>query len=166
MKFIKTKLITGLYNSDLLSLKNTSNIGMFTQILISIKQLIKVIELNKKLPLFLICQNKQYSILMKNYIEINSQELIGIFFISYKQAVTLKVEAIYILLDCENVNLLSSKIQSQSNSILFLIERKYKNFKNSGEYFVDLNINSIKQVMFILTIIKKIKLINANIKKV
>ena len=103
---------------------------------------------------------------MKKYIEINSQVLIGIFFISYKQAVTLKVEAIYILLDCENVNLLSSKIQSQSNSILFLIERKYKNFKNSGEYFVDLNINSIKQVMFILTIIKKIKLINANIKKV
>lgn len=166
MKTLQTKLITSIFKSDLLITKqNTTNFNLsgFNKIIISIKQLIKIIECNKKLPLFLICQNKQYSMLIKRYLYLNSHEASNTFLITYKTAVTLKAPAVYILIDCENSGLLCSKIYQQSNSLVFLIEKTYLNQHSFGEYNLGLNIICVKQILFLLTIIKKIKSTYENI---
>jgi hypothetical protein len=170
MKQLETKLINSIFKSDLLLFKDYTynqtieiNISSFNKILSSIKQLTKILESNKKLPLFLVCQNKQYSLLIKRYMVQKKKQTSQVCLISYKSAVTLKIPAIFFLIDCNDSNLLCSKIQQQSNSIIYLIEKKQYNQKTFGEYFLDLNIISIKQILFILSIIKKIKNINANI---
>lgn len=160
MKSLQTKLITSIFKSDLLvSQKNKINVNSdrLNKIIISIKQLIKIIELNKNLPLFLICQNKQYSTIIKKYLCLGFKKGPSVFLITYKTAVSLKVPAIFFLIDCENSGLLCSKIYQQSNSLIFIVEKTYLNKKYLGEYALDLNIIYIKQILFILTIIKKIK---------
>jgi hypothetical protein len=169
MKLLQTKLIKSIFKSDLLIFKQditNTNISQFNKIIISIKQLIKIIELNKKLPLFLICQNKQYSMLIKKYLCFNSPKVSNVFLITYKTAVTLKTPAIYLLIDCENSGLFCSKIYQQSNSLIFSIEKTHLNQNYLGEYILDLNIICVKQILFILTIIKKIKSTYENIQKI
>jgi len=159
MKQFQTNLINSIFKADLLisnrkSSKQSLDLDSFNKVISSIKQLVKILNYNERLPIFLICQNKQYSTLIKKYIIARN---LNIFLISYKVAVTLKVAAIFFLIDCEDSNLLSSKIQQQSNSIIYLVEKNNKNKKYFGEYIMDLDIICIKQILFILTIIKKVK---------
>jgi hypothetical protein len=164
MKQLTTNLINSIFKSDLLIFKTILskqklhlNIIEFHKIVSSIKQLVKVLDSNKKLPLFIVCQNKQYNILIKKYIIGNLKKDFGIYLLSYKSAVALKMPGVYFIIDCEDSNLLCTKIQQQSHSIIYLIEKSNKNKKYFGEYVLDLNIICIKQIIFILAIIKKIK---------
>lgn len=164
MKYFKTKLILSLFQSDLLLFKENvssellkSNINNFNSVLSSIKQLTKIIECNQKIPLFIVCQNKQYSMLIKKYIIFSKRKDVDIFLVTYKTAVTLKVPAIYFIIECENSNSLCLKIQKHSNSIIYLIEKNHLNKKSFGEYIMNLNIICVKQILFILTLVKKIK---------
>ena len=104
--------------------------------------------------------------LLKKYLCSNSNKSSNIFLITYKTAVTLKIPAIFFLIDCENSGLLCSKIYQQSNSLVFLIEKTYSNKNYFGEYILDLNIISVKQILFILTIIKQIKNTDEIIQKI
>jgi len=128
MKQFQTNLINSIFKADLLisnrkSSKQSLDLDSFNKVISSIKQLVKILNYNERLPIFLICQNKQYSTLIKKYIIARN---LNIFLISYKVAVTLKVAAIFFLIDCEDSNLLSSKIQQQSNSIIYLVEKIIK----------------------------------------
>lgn len=172
MKKLKTTLISSIFKGDLLLSEKKSSkqvvelsIYNFNSIVASLKQLIKILESNKKLPLFLVCQNKQYSILIKKFLTENYslKETEHIFLITYKTAVTLKLTAIYFLIDCQDSGLLCTKIQQQSNSIIYLVEKSDLKKKHLGEYILNLNIVCIKQIIFILTIIKKAKNINESI---
>lgn len=166
MKLLHTKLITSIFKSDLLISqlnKVDMNIDHFNKTIISIKQLIKILELNKNLPLFLICQNKQYSMLIKKYLCLRFKKSPNIFLITYKTAAILKTSGVFFLIDCKNSGMLCSKIYQKSNSLIFIVEKTYLNQKYLGEYSLDLNIIYIKQLLFILTIIIKIKSIYENI---
>lgn len=170
MKQLTTNLINSIFKSDLLIFKTILskqklylNIIEFHKIVSSIKQLVKVLDSNKKLPLFVVCQNKQYNILIKKYIIGNLKKDFGIYLLSYKSAVALKMPGVYFIIDCEDSNLLCTKIQQQSHSIIYLIEKSNKNKKYFGEYVLDLNIICIKQIIFILAIIKKIKNIHESL---
>ena len=161
MKRIQTKLIKSILKTDFLLLKNFNNNIINLDILniksciISIKQLIKILNINKNLVLFIVCQNKQYNVLIKKYLINFYSNKNKIFLISYKVAVTLKMPAIYFLLDCENIGLLSKKIQEQSNSIIYIVSFEFK--KNFGEYYFNTSVLYIKQILFFLCLIKKIK---------
>lgn len=170
MKQLTTNLINSIFKSDLLIFKNIVpkqnldlNIIEFNKIVSSIKQLVKILDDNKRLPLFIVCQNKQYNILIKKYIIGNLKKDLGIYLLSYKSAVALKIPGVYFIIDCENSNLLCTKIQQQSHSIIYLVEKSSKNKKYFGEYLLDLNIICIKQILFIIAIIKKTKNIYENL---
>ena len=170
MKQISTHLISSIFKSDLLVFKDILsnqnlqlNINKFYKLVYSIKQLIKILNFTKKLPLLIICQNKQYNILIKKYIITNSDQNLRVFLLSYKVAVSLKMPGIYFIIDCDDSTALCAKIRQQSNSIIYLVEKNYKNKQDLGEYLLDLNIICIKQILFILTVIKKTKNIYENI---
>jgi len=170
MKELQTRLINSIFKADLLLFKDrrlnktlSININSLNQIVSSIKQLIKALHSNRNLPLFLVCQNKQYSILLKRYLGLDDKKNRQIFIISYKVAVTLRIPAVYFLIDCQDSSLLCTKIQQQSNSLIYLIEKKNINKVSKGEYILSLNLTCIKQILFILTLIKKIKINNENI---
>ena len=170
MKELQTRLINSIFKADLLLFKDrrlnktlSINMNSLNQIVSSIKQLIKVMYSNKNLPLFLVCQNKQYSILLKKYLGLDDKKNRQIFIVSYKVAVTLRISAVYFLIDCQDSNLLCTKIQQQSNSLIYLIEKRNINKVAKGEYILGLNLTCIKQILFILTLIKKIKIHNENI---
>lgn len=170
MKSLSAHLINSILKSDLLMFKDVLshqnlqlNINKFYKLVYSIKQLVKIIESNKNLPLFIVCQNKQYNILIKKYIVGNLTKNLEVFLLSYKSAVSLKISGVYFIIDCDNSVALCAKIQQQSNSIICLVEKNHKNKQYFGEYILDLNIICIKQILFVLTVIKKTKNIYENI---
>jgi len=170
MKQLPTNLINSIFKSDLLIFKNILskqtlylNINEFHKLVSSVKQLIKILDSNKKLPLCIVCQNKQYSLLIKKYVTGYFKNSLEVYLISYKAAVALKTPAVYFIIDCEDSNLLCTKIQQQSHSIIYLVEKNHNNKKHFGEYTLDVNIICIKQILFILAIIKKTKSMYENI---
>lgn len=154
MRKFKTKFIKTVLNCDFFATNKTEfNILKLTEFTKSIKQLIKIIQQNKNLPIFLICQNKQHRILLKNYINKKRNK---IFVVSSKTAVALNVNGIFILLHCENSFLLSQKIQQKSNSILFSIDGESSLSKYYEYYSLNTNMVYLKQILFIITLLNKI----------
>lgn len=153
MKTFQSLFIKALINSDTFSLKNNAvDIFFFTEKLKSIKQLVKILYQRNQLPIFIVCPNKQYNILLSKYLRSETK----LFLISSKNAVTLKVPGIFLLIDCEDSFFLTKKIYQTSNSVVFTFDQNIS-LKTPRDYYSILTKSIyLKQILFFISLLKKV----------
>ena len=159
MNEIREHLLKDLFKTDLLILKNnnvksslTLSIRDCSQLIRMLKQFIFVLKDNKKLPLFFISSNKQYTIFLKKFLKKKND---SISCITIKDALIVKVPAIFIILE-DNISVHNIlKIYDNSFAIIILVNKRIEK-KYTQYYKIDFNVEGYKAILFLIAVIKTV----------
>jgi hypothetical protein len=148
MKILNTTLIINLLQSDLI--KTGLSYPIYLKL---INQFIKVLTYKPNLPLYFICNNKQYKILFKKYVE---NKNLNIYFLTLKESLSIKTVGIFFLINIEDDNLIIKKLLASSLSLIIVINENLSKTQ-SDFYKLPANFNNLKHIVFFIALMNKIK---------
>ena len=148
MKILNTTLIINLLQSDLI--KTGLSYPIYLKL---INQFIKVLAYKPNLPLYFICNNKQYKILFKKYVE---NKNLNIYFLTLKESLSIKTVGIFFLINIEDDNLIIKKLLASSLSLIIVINENLSRTQ-SDFYKLPANFNNLKHIVFFIALMNKIK---------
>lgn len=157
MKHFNNKLLLTAIQSDLIIIDNSLSIPLifssYTYILKNLKQLTRVLQ--NVLPIVFVCNDKQQIMLIRRFL-INRLQFSKILIVSLKDAVNIKVPAIFIFFSVLDTDLITTKIKNNSNSIIFIINNKAA-INNIAFDFYSLRValRKLNQILFIIAVINK-----------
>lgn len=157
-KHLSLKLLSNIFKADLF-IPNISckNDFLYTRLLRSFKQFIKIIIIRRSLPIFIVCSNKHQILLLNKYFSCNFRNY-GIVLVSVKTSLTIKTPGIFIFLGGDNA--LLNKISKNSSSLIFFFDCVFNSYTSDEDFYkIPVSVLNTKQIIFIAALLKKLRTI-------